>query len=53
MTRVQQLIKKQRIKKIKKKVSIKLLKNPQKKVICSRVLTVKPKKTKFGKSSNY
>ena len=39
-----QIIKKSRIKKLKKSSSPKLKKNPQKKAVCTRVLTIAPKK---------
>ena len=44
MATIQQIFFKQRIKQISKSKSPKLEKNPQKKAICTRVLTISPKK---------
>ena len=44
MSKISQLIKTPRITKITKSKSLKLLQNPQKRVICIKVLTISPKK---------
>ena len=44
MTRIFQLIKRPRIKRVIKSRSSKLLKNPQKRAVCLKVLTLSPKK---------
>jgi small subunit ribosomal protein S12 len=44
MTQIFQLIKKPRIDKVTKSRSSKLLKNPQKRAVCIKVLTISPKK---------
>jgi small subunit ribosomal protein S12 len=44
MATFSQVLKKPRIKKLKRVTSPKLKKNPQKKVVCLRVLTISPKK---------
>jgi small subunit ribosomal protein S12 len=44
MTRILQLIKRPRIKRVIKSRSSKLLKNPQKRAVCLKVLTLSPKK---------